>query len=93
MHLTISDHLEWNRDHLLMLQDKINAYLDFIESGQLYEAYPNAKGHSLVIDLVIQYRPSPDGEAFLAKVAAVIEQAGFKFQYGPLPTGYANDDG
>lgn len=32
--LTISDHLEWNDEemHLLILQKKINAYLDFIQS-------------------------------------------------------------
>ena len=33
--LTISDHLEWasKNEHLLILQNKINAYLNFIESG------------------------------------------------------------
>jgi hypothetical protein len=42
--LTISDHLKWdnNEDHLLILQDKINAYLEVIESGQIYEIYPDA---------------------------------------------------
>ena len=37
--LTISDHLEWNNEemHLLILQKKINAYLDFIQSEQIFE--------------------------------------------------------
>jgi hypothetical protein len=34
--LTISDHLSWDEDgHLHLLQDKINVYLEFIESEQL----------------------------------------------------------
>ena len=34
--LTISDHLEWDEEneHLLLLQNKINAYLGVIESGE-----------------------------------------------------------
>jgi len=33
--LTISDHLPWlaDNEHLLILQDKINDYLAFLESG------------------------------------------------------------
>lgn len=42
--LHIADHLEWTlqKDHILLLQDKINAYLQFIESGQILEEYPTA---------------------------------------------------
>lgn len=93
IHLTITDHLEWNRDHLLKLQNKINSYLDFIEGGQLFETTPHAKDNTIVINLVAKYRPNEEGAAFLDKVASVIEQAGFRFQYGPLPIGYANDNG
>lgn len=44
--LMIADHLDWEYEgiHLKMIQDKVNAYISFIESGQIYEAYPKAKG-------------------------------------------------
>jgi hypothetical protein len=47
--LTISDDLTWDdkNEHLLALQNKINAYLGFIESGNIYEEYPNAKDRML----------------------------------------------
>src|SRR5437868_13420758 len=35
--LTISDHLEWDRnsgEHLVLLQNQLNAYFRFIESGE-----------------------------------------------------------
>ena len=40
--LVISDHLEWDEDneHLFMLQEKINRYLNFIASGELYDKFP-----------------------------------------------------
>jgi hypothetical protein len=40
--LTISDHHFWDEPlHLQLLQDKINAYLQFIESGQILDDYPD----------------------------------------------------
>ncbi|WP_370590617.1 DUF6572 domain-containing protein, partial [Xylophilus sp. ASV27] len=34
--LSIFDHLPWDTEHLRLLQDKINVYLGFIESGEIY---------------------------------------------------------
>lgn len=58
--LTISDHLEWNDEemHLLILQKKINAYLDFIQSEQIFEDYPNAKNRKLKISVSMKYEPT-----------------------------------
>ena len=40
--LTISDHLDWEKEeeHLHLMQRKINAYINFIESGELCETVP-----------------------------------------------------
>ena len=46
--LLITDHLGWENeyDHLVILQDKINSYLSFIESKQYESTYPqNRVGH------------------------------------------------
>jgi len=55
--LTISDHLEWNDEemHLLILQKKINAYLNFIQSKQIFKDYPNAKNRKLKISVSMKY--------------------------------------
>ena len=47
--LIISDHLEWGGkaeqgEHLQLLQDKLNTYVAFIESGEIYTEIPNALG-------------------------------------------------
>jgi hypothetical protein len=39
--LTVSDHLSWDRvnEHLFCLQEKLNCYLRFVESGEIIASY------------------------------------------------------
>lgn len=77
--LTISDHLEWDNDHLFLLQEKINVYLAFLESGEVYEAYPDSKGKEFKINVVCKYELSPSAIQFISNCTNVINQAGFQF--------------
>ena len=81
--LTVSDHLEWDREnrHLLILQSKLNAYLAFIESGQISEAYPSAQGKPIVISVRALYPPTPIAREFLSRVERTIRDAGFSFRF------------
>ena len=70
--LTITDSWDWEdeQQHLLALQAKLNSYFNFIESGQIFDEYPNAKGRKLVIDVVTRF-PLPEiGVQFLEKANA-----------------------
>jgi hypothetical protein len=71
--LSIIDAWDWNdeRSHLRALQDKLNAYFGFVESGQIYEAYPDADGPPLRIDIVSKFPIPEAGLAFLEKASAV----------------------
>ena len=83
--LTISDHHSWDENcHLQLLQDKINAYLQFIESGQILEDYPNAAGKEVVIETVMKYRPTPGAISFLEEAKEIIKGAGFDFHWRVL---------
>jgi Family of unknown function (DUF6572) len=83
--LTISDHHSWDEAwHLQLLQDKINAYLQFIESGQIFEDYPNAVGRELVVEIAIKYQPTTEATSFLEKTKDIIEGAGFGFRWKML---------
>lgn len=93
VYLTIADHLEWNSDHLLKLQEKLNSYLAFVESGEIHTAYPASRDHPVAIHLVLKYRPNAGAESFLSQVGTAVEDAGLAFKYGPLQAGYANDNG
>lgn len=85
--LTISDHHSWNETwHLQLLQDKINAYLQFIESGQILDDYPNAGGRELIIETVMKFKPNEEGASFLEKAKEIVTKAGIGFQWRVLQT-------
>jgi hypothetical protein len=80
--LSISDHLPWDEEgrHLLLLQEKLNAYLRFIESGELKEKYPASAGRPIVLNLVTKFDPSEQGRIFLVKAKNAIAKAGFELR-------------
>ena len=84
--LTISDELKWDdgNEHLLVLQNKINAYLNAIEGGGLYENYPNAEGRDIIINVVAKYKPTAEAKAFLRKAEEILEAAGYGFAFSVL---------
>lgn len=77
--LSIIDDLDWvdEENHLLLLQEKINCYLAFIESGEIYQSYPQAIGREICITIYTKFTPTLLGLEFLTKAHEVIEQAGF----------------
>ncbi len=81
--LAISDHLPWDKEneHLLVLQDKLNSYLMFIESGQIFKSYPTAENKILIIEVVMQYEPNEMGLVFLKRSKEIIENADIQFKW------------
>ncbi|MCF2709619.1 DUF6572 domain-containing protein [Bacteroides pyogenes] len=81
--LTISDHLEWDEEneHIFLLQEKINAYLMAIESGQLNEKYPTSVGKKVVISVALKYEPNENGVLFLSNVNDTLSNSGYGFDY------------
>lgn len=81
--LTISDHLKWDEDkeHIYLLQEKINAYLMAIESGQVNKSYPLSIGKKIVVSVALKYAPNETGIVFLANVKEILLNAGYIFQY------------
>ena len=78
--LTITDHLEWSTDdHLFHLQEKVNAYLAFIESGELLDEYPKATGKQVRIEVVCKFRPDDRAIHFLSHFRKIVGSAGFGF--------------
>jgi hypothetical protein len=77
--LTVSDHLDWSDtvEHQTILQAKLNRYLAFVESGELLERYPAAKGLRVQFEVVFQFRPDTSAQEFLNKAKGVIDSAGF----------------
>ena len=82
--LTVSDHLDWSHDeqrrHIELLQDKLNTYLNYIESGQMLKDYPDAHNRKCVISVVSKYSPGAEGVLFFDDVRETLEQAGYELR-------------
>ena len=85
--LTISDHLDWSDPlfHLHTLQEKLNRYLAFVESGELLERRPEAAGRPVRICVALSHSPIAIGREFLEKAKAIVENSGVDFSYRVFP--------
>src|SRR5262245_49517249 len=83
--VTLTDHLPWDEEdegeHCLLLQEKFNTYLAYIEGGQILDQVPDALSRKIVINLVGKYPLGPMGKTFLRRAREVIEGAGFHLNY------------
>src|SRR5438067_87756 len=85
--LTISDHLDWDQHesaHLLMLQEKLNSYLRFIESGEINKKFPKAHGRPIVIRVIGKFPLSQQASLFYQKTKTAIQNAGFSLEFDLL---------
>jgi hypothetical protein len=92
MVLTISDHLDWTNviEHQTVLQNKLNAYLAFVESGEIFDRFPDAKGRQIVFNVVFKFKPDKESGQFLDRARKVIESAGFGLRHEIFAESYNN---
>lgn len=81
--LAIIDSLDWKdeEEHLSLLQEKLNLYLSFIESGEIYSAYEQAEGRDFEIKIHFKHDISQSCKDFLGKASEIISEAGLFLNY------------
>jgi hypothetical protein len=88
--LIIADHLGWaesdgnDKEHMYLLQEKINSYLRFIESGEIYSVYPQAKGKTLLIRIIAKYDMPANAKEFFNRVQDELFASGYKITFERL---------
>lgn len=91
--LTIFETMPWDSALLSELQNRINACLQFIESGEIHVSYPQAQNRDFVIDIRCIYAPDREARDFLDTAQQVLDEAGYMLRYGPLGSTYADEAG
>ncbi|WP_197325802.1 DUF6572 domain-containing protein [Ralstonia solanacearum] len=85
----ISDHLAWGEDseeHLILLQEKINCYLRFIESGEIYNSFPSSVGKAPVIEIIAKFQMTDDrAKDFFSAAKRVLAASGIDLRYSFSP--------
>ena len=87
--LTIVDDLDWRDEHahLLALQEKLNTYLRFLESGEVWRRLATELGREVAasvpirVDILARHRATPHAQAFLDHATAAFDSAGFALAY------------
>lgn len=90
--LTVLDDLDWSEEteHLMLLQGKLNKYLAFIESGEVFDQLQERLGlcsapeTAIGIEILAKYTPSEQGQAFLSYAQNMITRAGFSLSHKVL---------
>jgi hypothetical protein len=84
--LAISDHWSWDgsdgipeETHVYKLQDKLNSYLSYIESGEISEKY-DIEGKKIIIEIYNKYPFSQLAEDFIRKSSEIVKKAGFELR-------------
>jgi hypothetical protein len=83
--LIISDQLDWEHDerrHLRLLQDKLNHYIWFMESGKLVETMPDLKGLDVVIFVWGKQSLSKKAEKYYQLARQRATELGFALEFG-----------
>ena len=87
LRLLLTDHFPWKEDaslseydHLMLLQEKINAYISYLESKQYAEKYPNEAFNMAVIEIHFKYDITDNCEKFLNTVQNQVGQYGIKIE-------------
>jgi hypothetical protein len=92
--LTIADGLDWadEHGHLAALQRKLDAYLACIETGQVFELYPQAAGRRVVIDVVTSQQLPSSGLQLLGLASTVARALGASVTHQVIPVAPATRD-
>jgi hypothetical protein len=82
--LIVTDHLAWTEnegEHLLMLQQKLNNYLYYIESGRLAVDYPQYKDMPVTIEVIGKFPLSEEAAKFYSLATARTAELGFSLKF------------
>ena len=82
--LTISDHLAWNDDHFRLLERKIATYINFVESGQLLENRPDARGRTVQIRIIHKHDLTEKARLTLEAAQEDIQKSGISLSFRKL---------
>jgi len=80
--LLITDHLDWCNEyqHLVLLQEKINVYIAFLEEKQYEKIYKEEELIYGVIEIHFLHNLTVNAENFLQSVQNQVAELGIKIQ-------------
>lgn len=81
--LAIDDDMAWTYEglHIEFLQRKLNAYLVFLQSKEIYKAFPKAEGKEIEIRIYLDHSPTLTAKKFFKEARKVSNKRGYELRY------------
>ena len=80
--LVVTDHLPWGDDaHLFQLQEKLNSYVAYIETGQVCELDGVTEATPVSVEVVCKFEPDETGKDFFFRAGEVMAKAGIPLRH------------
>ncbi|HHB13236.1 MAG TPA: hypothetical protein ENK62_08565 [Chromatiales bacterium] len=89
--LLVADHLPWPEDeqgkleHVYLLQEKLNDYVRYVESGDLWRDFPRAKGRTVVFLVGHKHEIPEDVRWVIVEMQRVLEGIGIELRMQRKP--------
>lgn len=80
--LLITDHFDWSapEEHLIVLQKKLNTYIAFVESDQVFDDFPECADIAILI--ACEFEPTCAAKQFFDKAGSFLkEKLSIKLNY------------
>jgi ribonucleotide monophosphatase NagD (HAD superfamily) len=68
-------------EHIELLQKKVDTYLTFIQSGEIYKKFEKAKGLKIEIYIAGTYDLTGNIANFYKRLSKIVKNAGFELSY------------
>jgi len=81
--LLVADYLDWENEyeHLILLQKKINSYINFIETEQYKSIYPKYDFERFTIELQFKYNITDNCRKFIETATQQIKELNTVINY------------
>ena len=85
--LAISDHLHWDDKilHANLIMQKINTYIEFVETGQVYETFPQQDGQKIFIQVTHKYQIPTFALKFFEQIRELLNGHNLELRMKYLP--------
>jgi beta-galactosidase GanA len=70
-----------SKERNLELQERINIYLAYWDSGQLVADFPDAAWKDITIRVMLDQEPGDEGQWFLGELTKLVKTLGVGFEY------------
>ena len=74
---------------MFLLQEKINSYIQYIESGQIFEDFGESSYETIEIQLIYKYKPNENYRKSLYRLEGALLKLKLRFSHGTISYFYS----